>query len=188
MHRSASFALLVTAVVLFLLSSSANARVTRQKRQTTISSSCYSPTGRDCYWYRNCLEKRVPCQGTSDDYAIAYAEKFCNVFGSNYNRFSSQGKQWVDAVRKCLQVALVPLLRAAPPCRQIKSTAFNSHFPCYMTPGGGALGVCDLPVSDILVIQDIISSAWVSESRESLKGAALVTGGCTFHHFPTWVK
>ncbi|XP_025087684.1 uncharacterized protein LOC112560222 [Pomacea canaliculata] len=88
----------------------------KTKRQATIGPDCYTPTGGNCSWYRYCLEASIPCQGTPDDYAITYAEKYCNLFNSNYNRFSSEGKQWVDAVRKCLQVKLVPLLIAGSPC------------------------------------------------------------------------
>ncbi|PVD35017.1 hypothetical protein C0Q70_06298 [Pomacea canaliculata] len=109
MHRSASFALLATTVVLFLLSSSANALIARQKRQTTIDPDCYTPAGNSCTWYTVCLEASIPCQNTSDDYAIAYGLKFCNLYVRNYNKFSPQGKQWVDAVRKCLQVTFAHL-------------------------------------------------------------------------------
>ena len=69
---------------------------------------CYSPQGDDCEWYINCLERRYPCRGTDDGYAIEFAYKFCNLFFDNYNDFSEDGRNWVDAVRKCLQVQLVP--------------------------------------------------------------------------------
>ena len=72
---------------------------------------CFSPRGDDCQWYGECLEVRYPCQGTGDGYAIEFAEKFCNLYSTNYNDFSTEGQSWIDAVRKCLQVELVPSLR-----------------------------------------------------------------------------
>ena len=63
------------------------------------------PHGRDCTWYRRCLEKQIPCSGKTGDYAIAYGEKFCQKYTSAYSDFSQNGKKWVDAVRKCLQVS-----------------------------------------------------------------------------------
>ena len=94
---------------------------------------CYSPNGRDCSWYRNCLEVRYPCQGTNNGYAIEYAEKFCNLYSDSYNDFSTEGRAWIDGVCKCLQVALVPSLRpwVSKTCRDNRREAFDSHSGCY---------------------------------------------------------
>ena len=112
---------------------------------------CYSPRGEDCSWYRECLERRYQCEGTDHGYAIEYAEKFCNLFSNNYNDFSANGRAWVDGVRKCLQVALVPSLRpwVRKTCADIRRDAFNSHPPCYLTPSSGAPGICELWCFDI---------------------------------------
>ena len=112
---------------------------------------CYSPRGEDCRWYRDCLEVRYPCEGTSDGYAIEYAEKFCNLYANNYNDFSTVGRAWVDGVRKCLQVVLVPSLRpwVSKTCKDIRMEAFASHSNCYINPASGVPGICELPCFDI---------------------------------------
>lgn len=112
---------------------------------------CYSPRGEDCSWYRECLERRYQCEGTDHGYAIEYADKFCNLFSNNYNDFSANGRAWVDGVRKCLQVALVPSLRpwVMKTCEDIRRDAFKSHPPCYLTPGSGAPGICELWCLDV---------------------------------------
>lgn len=64
----------------------------------------YSPTGTDCNWFKNCLEKKYLCSGVRDQNAITFAENFCRLYEDKSYLFSASGKQWVDAVRKCLQV------------------------------------------------------------------------------------
>ena len=70
---------------------------------------------------------------------------------SIYNDFSNNGSNWVDGVRKCLQVALVPSLRpwVKKTCEDIRRDAFNSHPCCYVTPGSGAPGICELSCADV---------------------------------------
>ena len=95
---------------------------------------CYSPTGDSCHWYQDCLEKRFKCSGTDYGYAIDFGTKFCQQYEKNYHLLSKQGKEWVDGVRKCMQVSLVPFLRdfmAKSTCKQIRNTAMYSHDCCY---------------------------------------------------------
>ncbi|VDI62859.1 Hypothetical predicted protein [Mytilus galloprovincialis] len=102
----------------------------------TLPSRCYSPSGADCSWYRDCLERKFKCSGTEDDYAMAFATKFCNLYSQSYQDFSQDGQQWIDAVRKCLQVSLVQTLRPYLPftCEDVKRIAFDSKTPCYVKP------------------------------------------------------
>ena len=100
-----------------------------------LPSHCYSPSGTDCKWYQDCLERRFPCVGTSADYAVKYASYFCAAYEKNYDSFTTLGKRWVDATRKCLQVSLAPLLRECNSnitCEFIEDTAFRSHECCYL--------------------------------------------------------
>ncbi|WAR31921.1 LOW QUALITY PROTEIN: hypothetical protein MAR_034463, partial [Mya arenaria] len=93
-----------------------------QTDEAPLPAWCYSPDGRDCSWYKACLET---------SYALEYGENFCNLYTENYNGFDETGRKWIDAVRKCLQVALVPLLRRNnPSCDEIKDVAFRSHSEC----------------------------------------------------------
>lgn len=74
--------------------------------------SCYSPDGTDCSWYSQCLARMYDSPGQAD-YAIQYGEKFCQIYSQSELALSSQGLWWINAVRKCLQVALVPLFTYA---------------------------------------------------------------------------
>ena len=134
---------------------------------------CYSPRGDDCSWYRECLELRYQCEGTDDGYGIEYAEKFCNLYSNNYNDFSTNGRDWVDGVRKCLQGALVPSLRPSvmKTCEDIRRDAFNSHPGCYLTPGTGIPGICELSCADVW------SAFWlVNFEGGALSSAPIETG------------
>ncbi|XP_061164374.1 uncharacterized protein LOC133173407 [Saccostrea echinata] len=119
--------------------------------QTQLPNHCYSPSGGDCSWYSDCLERRFPCQEMQQtSYAINYGLKFCNLYEEHYQSFSTEGQQWIDAVRGCLQVALVPLLRPflTITCGEIKEKAFNSHLGCYTNPIKNAPSFCDLSFMD----------------------------------------
>ena len=154
----------------------------------TLPPHCFSPRGDDCRWYRECLEVRYPCQGTSHGYAIEFAEKFCNLFSTNYNDFSSHGQSWVYAVRKCLQVELVPTsLRpwVNRTCRELRDIAFNSHTVCYLSPASGAPSVCDLSCADLgksfwLVFFD--GGALQSAPLETMKQMLDIIIGCFAGH------
>ena len=149
---------------------------------TTLPPKCYSPPGDSCDWYRNCLEKKYPCEDTSNAYAIKYTEKFCRLYDDRYSIFSSEGRKWVDAVRKCLQVSLVPILRPwyKLSCKDIRQRAFASHTPCYLNPDKDAPSICDLGFKDFLQIFLTIKSSFIQldTSWESLKGMWNIGTGC----------
>ncbi|CAF4175813.1 unnamed protein product [Adineta steineri] len=109
---------------------------------------CKHPSGDDCDWYKNCLEKQHTCIDTIDSYSIDYGLYFCNRYNEFYANFSNTGQKWTDAVRKCLQEKLVSFLqpcifdfdtRGYYACRRIKKKAFDSHESCYISAG-----VCEL--------------------------------------------
>ena len=149
---------------------------------TSLPPACYSPSGDSCDWYRNCLEKKYPCEDTSNAYAIRYAEKFCNLYGSRYSKFSPDGQKWVDAVRKCLQVSLVPLLRPwyNPTCQEIRQKAFASHTPCYLNPDKDAPSICDLSCSDYLKIFWTIKGSFIKldTAWQSIQGMWNIESTC----------
>ncbi|KAH3699741.1 uncharacterized protein LOC127860795 [Dreissena polymorpha] len=127
-----------------------------------LDPTCYSPDGTQCSWYRNCLEKRFPCKELEQSYALDYGEKFCNLYTDHYAEFDDVGQKWVNAVRKCLQVALVPLMRSfnTVPCEQIKDVAFESHTGCYVTPPDGAKSFCDIGGRNLFSVLATIKSAF----------------------------
>ena len=121
---------------------------------TSLPSFCYSPSGTSCQWYDSCLERKYPCRGTTNADPLRYAEEICWLYNKRKSIFSSDGKKWVDGVRKCLQVELVPLLRPwnKPTCQDIGKTAFESQLSCYMEPDEGVPSICDLDCKEYFKI------------------------------------
>ena len=145
-----------------------------------LEESCFSPDGTDCYWYRNCLEKKYPCEASGNGYALTYAEKFCNLYSTRSSYFTGQGRNWINAVRKCLQVALVPLIRPweSPSCDDIRQKAFESHTPCYLEPFPNEPSICDLDCRDWAQVFWTIKGGFTDAFVESLKGTVQVMLGC----------
>jgi hypothetical protein len=133
-----------------------------------IPYNCYEPDGNDCEWYRNCLEKRYNCP-SSENYAINYGEKFCKLYDESYNIFSNDGKNWVNNVRKCLQLESAPILKTynETNCTEIQKIAFNSHTPCYIKPLGKP-GFCTLGIKDKWKTFCTIKSAFIPYSGAAL--------------------
>ncbi|XP_078357857.1 uncharacterized protein LOC144642697 [Oculina patagonica] len=152
---------------------------------TPLPSECHNPSGDSCDWYRNCLEKKYPCEATSNPYAIKYAEKFCKLYGKRYSSFSPDAQRWVDGVRKCLQVVLVPLLRPGtkPTCQEIREKAFASHTPCYLHPGKDVPSVCDLGCWEYFKIFWTIKGSFTQSDTawESIKGMWNIGTKCGWH-------
>ena len=121
---------------------------------TSLPSFCYSPSGTSCQWYSSCLERKYPCRGTNNADPLRYAEEICWLYNNRNSVFSYDGKKWVDGVRKCLQVELVPLLRPwnKPTCQDIEKTAFESQVSCYMKPDEGVPSICDLDCKEYFKI------------------------------------
>ena len=159
---------------------------TPSSSKTPLPTTCYSPSGTDCEWYQDCLERRFSCVGTSADYAIKYATHFCAAYGRNYDQFSPLGKIWVDAVRKCLQVSLAPLLRECNSditCEFIQDTAFKSHDCCYLagaecTPRGTP-SICDIKFTDwITALLTIIDAFIQPQALETFLSVLHVGSNC----------
>ena len=126
------------------------------------AANCSDPNGKDCSFYRGCLEKKIACGATG--YALGYGEKYCKRFKQSTD-FSTKGIAWRDVTMKCLQKALVPLVESSsssPSCESITDQAFDSHPKCYTQPGNS---VCDLDVSDLYNIYSIIDGTDLLSSR-----------------------
>jgi len=155
---------------------------TRQLQQpsTILPAGCYSPVGMDCDWYRKCLHRMFNCTGPAE-YAISYGETFCNLYEQSKSQFSQEAVKWLDAARKCLQVALVPVLHLSqmqPTCEGIRTKAFNSHVSCYVEPYEG-FSVCSLSVPDWINIIATVKGSFVSSAwLETLQASVLTAGRC----------
>jgi len=117
-----------------------------------------------------------PCTGQAE-YAISYGEKFCNLYTDSTLEFSQQALQWIDATRRCLQVALVPVLhlcQVQPTCEEIKTMAFESHVPCYVDPYQGT-SVCSLSPIDWARIFWTIKSSFLPPTFVETFEASLLT-------------
>uniref|UniRef100_A0A7M5V653 Uncharacterized protein n=1 Tax=Clytia hemisphaerica TaxID=252671 RepID=A0A7M5V653_9CNID len=168
----------------------------------TLPSWCYSPSGDSCNWYRDCLHKYQDCSNTNAFYAIEYGEHFCQAYDKSRSRFSYRGQQWVDAARKCLQVALVPMLRwnNKPSCAEVEQEAFDSHSCCYLAGPScvkaGTPSICDISVSDWGIVFSTIKESIIPFSKhgapwETLKGLVTTMAGCTNDYgtdFITWIE
>jgi len=120
------------------------------------------------------------CKGQTE-YAIRYGEKFCNLYVQSQYGLSPKARQWIDAVRKCLQVALVPALhlcQVKPTCEDIKRMAFGSHVPCYVKPYEG-FSVCNLDPSDWSKIFWTIKSGFLQSTFvETFKASVTTAANC----------
>jgi len=121
---------------------------------------------------------------------VVYATKFCNLYDKYYSHFSYQGQQWIDAVRKCLQVSLVPLLRPwrSLSCKEVKTIAFNSHVPCYIRPNDQSpqISICHLGAHDFFSVFWTIKSSLIMSvysSAETIKGLWSIMTDCTGNFF-----
>ena len=65
-------------------------------------------------------------------------------------RYSVQ--KWVDAVCKCLKLAVVLRPWKHSSYEKIRENAFASHRPCYLNPNKDAPSICDLDFSDYQMI------------------------------------
>jgi len=157
---------------------------------TMLPRLCYSPDGTDCGWYKNCLEKRYNCQGTTAGYAILFAEKYCKLQSQSKTLFTASGQKWIDEVRKCLQVSLAPLLRPwnEYTCQAIQEFAFKSHSPCYLDPGNSAPSMCKLNCFDWIQIvwtmkETFSEPGYIMESIDKMINTALQCPLDTFNCF-----
>ena len=128
--------------------------VTTISPTATLSLACYSPTGYDCNWFTDCLEKKYPCKASSTAYAVKYANLFCTVYEAYASTYTSNGQNWMNRARKCLQISLVPLLRrwVKPTCQDIRRKALNSHTSCFLKPDNQPKSICDLNCNDYFKI------------------------------------
>lgn len=151
-------------------------------RDSKVPVKCYIPSGADCSWYRECLEKRIPCEDSQHyKYALTYAEKYCKLYEDRYSGFSQNGKKWINAVRKCLQESLVHVLypQTNVTCENLKKTAFQSHIGCYKKP---ELNVkfCDLSLHDKARVFWTIKGALLTELLKTASAGWSVFKSCFF--------
>ena len=118
-----------------------------------LPSWCYSQNGTECKWYKECLNKAYPACEIENRYSINFAETFCELSDQNLTGFSSQGKQWLNAARRCLQSKLLPFIRrtSVPSCIYLRAKSIDEYTQCRLNPGQSLPSYCSLPVKDRLI-------------------------------------
>ena len=147
---------------------------------------CMDPSGDKCSWYRECLEKVHQCQNHEARYAINYGEKFCRLYEDKKSNFSPIAQKWIDSVRRCLQLQLVPYIRnfqQQTKCEEIKEAAFKSHNCCYLAGDScskqtGAPSVCDIPAKDWARIIWTIKGSLGDEFLNTMRSVVKVGSNC----------
>ena len=106
-----------------------------------------SNLGDSCSYYK-CEEINRRCGDKG--YLIRFGLKYCEKIKSKENRFSTDGKIWMNETRRCL-ISKVMEIDSMISCRNLKKEAFKSHGPCYVNNG-----YCTLSKSDKKVILSLI--------------------------------
>lgn len=102
------------------------------------------PASREsCSFYR-CMEKERPCG--PHGYWMGFGDRYCRAFLNHQDSFSEESQRWLTDVRECLQVRVHEVANDVQ-CRDIYSTAMNSHVSCYVDTG-----FCNLAFRDRLKI------------------------------------
>jgi hypothetical protein len=131
---------------------------------SSLPTECMSPDGSNCDWYKNCLERKYSCQGTSAEYLFVYTTTFCNLFIKYKDIFTDRAQRWIDNGRKCLQVALVPFIRPFinGTCQEIHTAGVDTFKPCNIKPYPGDGSICDM------TRRDWIRAFWMMKSEYSV--------------------
>lgn len=134
-----------------------------------------------CDFYQKCMEKTCLCENTSNNYAIAYGDKYCNRFLMNKN-WTEKGKEWRDLTLRCLHekaYLALPKNSSECNCKQLSKTAYNSHVNCYTKPFGNVKkGICYLPSEDIKLIRSIVDTKDAFFSIQGLNAALDIINFC----------
>ena len=140
-----------------------------------FSIDCTAITSDSCDFYSECVEEKITCG--NEGYALGYGDKYCNRF-KDETSFSEEGAAWRDNTLVCLQTKLLPFVEHDHPaelsCQGLRQAAFDSHPPCYTSPG---YSICDLGVGDLYTIYGIIDGGDMLSS-EGLTQMRRVASSC----------
>ena len=137
---------------------------------TKLPSWCSSPTGTECDWYGNCLNPRYRhCGERFATEIVAFAEQFCRLFLNAYSQFASLGVLWLNGVRKCFMVNLVPRLRRwqqADSCEELTTSAITSLSDCFVAPFPGIPSICGVPLAgNVLALEADFAGELATRTR-----------------------
>ena len=121
-------------------------------KSTALPSWCFTPTGAKCSWFKTCLGQRYSCGDNFKSEVIKFAEALCGLYLNPYSALSENGHIWINGVRKCLQVNLVPLLRnwLGKKCKNLTNHAISLYRHCFFSPYPATVpNICELPLNDL---------------------------------------
>ena len=129
-----------------------------------LPNECLSPDGSNCDWYKNCLEQKYSCQGTSTEYLLMYANIFCNLYIKYKGVFTDRALRWINDGRRCLQLSLVPFVRPFinGTCQDIHDAAHDAYKPCNLKPYPEEGSICDI------TRRDWLRAFWMMKSEYSI--------------------
>ena len=89
--------------------------------------------------------------------------------------------EWVHAVRKCVQISLVTLLRPFlfPTCNDIKTNTLDAFSSCFKTAAKADTEICDIGYTNWLNVLVTVHSALTTKRYVS---DSLVTAGSCYHN------
>lgn len=155
---------------------------TAENRLTKLPSWCFSPSGTECGWYNTCLCERYNCDKGFSTEVVAFAEQFCRLYLNAYSQFTPVGDLWLNGVRKCLQVSLVPLLRRwrKPNYENLTKNAINSFSNCFeISPFPGIPSICNVPLADLWSVFWHLRQTLPTNSRRVLQMILRIIENCT---------
>ena len=108
------------------------------------------------------------------------------MYEDKKSKFSPIAQKWIDNVRRCLQLQLVPYIRnfqQQTKCEEIKEAAFKSHNCCYLAGDScskqtGAPSVCDIPAKDWARIIWTIKGSLGDEFLNTMRSVVKVGSNC----------
>ncbi|CAG2246730.1 unnamed protein product [Mytilus edulis] len=118
-----------------------------------ISEQCYTPTGHDCLWFRDCLNYKYSCDGTDYKELLELGFNFCKIAPETKKKISENGFLWFDNAQKCFQVQMAPVLKQwlHLNCSTVENKATSVRNQCLSKPLG-VISLCDLSHDDIWTI------------------------------------
>lgn len=113
-----------------------------------IPQECLNPSGNDCSFYNNCLERYQQCT-----FVETIAEPKCQEYADLEKNLSSDGQKWSQYVRPCLQKMIAQNVLAKYgqrfTCDSVEKAFFDAHVPCYASELPGLpYGFCSLGIGD----------------------------------------
>lgn len=110
------------------------------------SSDCSQYTN-DCEYY-SCISNAKHCSPAN--YPESFGKRYCLRYENQMNRFSENGKLWIEEVRKCL-IRDMETFQSDLSCSQLRKRAFQGHVPCYVESG-----YCNLTFRDKIQVTKTI--------------------------------